>query len=263
MGRDTEQNVALIAFVAALLTHVGIGYGLSSLPPLSSSPPSVVEVDVRKVPPPEPPKITPPEPPKITPPEPKKVVMKQKILPPPVTPPPTPPPNATPPKEPPKEPVKPVFGVNMDSTTEGDSSFAVPVGNSTMIRPEDSAKHTGKVAQLPASTAPTGKAEYKPVSELFIKSLPDIDADACGRTISYPSEAEQLGIEGDVKLRVALDELGHVHDIKVLSGLGHGLDEAAKFALTHRCKFTPARATDGKAVPYVIPAYVFHFEIPR
>ena len=69
-----------------------------------------------------------------------------------------------------------------------------------------------------------------------------------GDTIQYPAEAEQLGIEGDVKLRVELDERGKVHGIKVTSGLGHGLDQAAVFALTHRCKFTPAIATDGKPV---------------
>ena len=54
-----------------------------------------------------------------------------------------------------------------------------------------------------------------------------------------------------------------MHDIKVLSGLGHGLDQAAMYALKNRCRFTPAIATDGKAVPYVIPSYTFHFEIPR
>ncbi len=264
MGRKTEENVALVAFVAALLLHVGVGFGLSRLPPLPTSKPSIVEVDVRKNLP-EPAKITPPEPPKPPEPEPPrpKVVMKQKIAPPPI-PPPTPPPNATPPKEPPKEEVKPVFGVKMESTTEGDSSFSVPVGNTTMIDPSKSAPHTGKaVAPLPSAPAPGGKADYKPVSELYIKSMPDIDSDACGKTITYPAEAEQLGIEGDVKLKVALDEKGHVHDIKVISGLGHGLDEAAMFALRHRCKFSPAVATDGKPVPYVIPAYVFHFEIPR
>jgi len=177
-------------------------------------------------------------------------------------PPPTPPPpNAKPPPEPPKEPPKPVFGVTMSSTTEGDSSMAVPVGNTTMIDPAKSGK--GPAVPLPAAPPPPPKPSYQPVSELYIKKMPDIDSDACGRTIQYPAEAEQLGVEGDVKLRVELDDKGHVHGIKVLSGLGHGLDQAAVYALTHRCKFTPAIATDGKPVAYVIPSYVFHFEIPR
>ena len=81
--------------------------------------------------------------------------------------------------------------------------------------------------------------------------------------VPYPDEAAQLGIEGTVRLRIELDERGHVHDIKVLSGLGHGLDRAALYALKYKCKFSPAIATDGKAVPYVIQEYKFNFELPK
>ncbi len=80
-----------------------------------------------------------------------------------------------------------------------------------------------------------------------------------------PPKRKQLGVEGSVKLRVELDDKGHVHNVKVLSGLGHGLDQAAVYALTHKaaCKFTAAVGTDGKPVAYVIPSYTFNFEIPR
>ncbi|HEY2745693.1 MAG TPA: energy transducer TonB [Polyangia bacterium] len=239
-----------VALVAALAAHAGIAYGLAHIPERPPHRPSWVEMDVRKrVPPPPPQKIDVPPPPKVIP---------KKVKAPPPTP---PPPNAKPPPEPPKEPPKPVFGVTMSSTTEGDSAMAVPVGNTTMIDPAKSGH--GPVVPLPAAPPPPPKPSYQPVSELYIKTMPDIDADACGRTIQYPAEAEQLGVEGDVKLRVELDDKGHVHGIKVLSGLGHGLDQAAMYALTHKCKFSPAIATDGKAVSYVIPSYVFHFEIPR
>jgi periplasmic protein TonB len=252
------SRIDLIATVSALALHAGVAYGLAKMPIRERPKSSVVEVDVRKAP--EVPKLTPPEPPKPPEPEPpRKVVMKQKLAPPPVT---TPPPNTTP-KDPPPDPPKPVFGVSESSVTDSDSSFSVPMGNTTMIDPSKSAKHTGPVAPLPAGPVGPARSEYKPVSELYIKSMPDIDSDACGRTIQYPPEAEQLGIEGDVKLRVSLDEKGHVHDVKVLSGLGHGLDQVAVNALKHKCRFTPAIATDGKPVAYVIPSYVFHFEIPR
>src|SRR5262249_32488229 len=98
---------------------------------------------------------------------------------------------------------------------------------------------------------------------LSIKTMPDVDTDACGRTINYPQEAAALGIEGDVRLRVSRDATGRVAGIKVLSGPGHGLEREAIDALTHKCKFTPAVAKDGRAVPFVIDPYVFHFEIPR
>jgi TonB family protein len=130
-----------------------------------------------------------------------------------------------------------------------------------MIDPAKSGK--GPAVPLPAAPAGPPKPEYKPVSELYIKSMPEIDSDACGRTVVYPAEAEQLGIEGTVHLRIELDDKGHVHGIKVTSGLGHGLDEAAKFALTHRCKFSPAVGTDGKPVSFVINDYRFNFEIPH
>ena len=242
----------LVAVVAALAAHAGIAYGLAHVPAEAQHRPSWVEMEVRHRVPPPPPKV------EVPPPPPERKAIPKKVKEPPPTP---PPPNAKPPPEPPKEPPKPVFGVTMSSTTEGDSSMAVPVGNTTMIDPAKSGK--GPVVPLPAAPPPPPKPSYQPVSELYIKKMPEIDSDACGRTIQYPAEAEQLGVEGDVKLRVELDDKGHVHGIKVLSGLGHGLDQAAVYALTHRCKFTPAIATDGKPVAYVIPSYVFHFEIPR
>ncbi|MGZ3443318.1 MAG: energy transducer TonB [Polyangia bacterium] len=244
----------LVAVVVALAAHAGIAYGLAHVRERPTHRPEWVEVEMRKHVPPPPPKIEMPPPPE--PPKPKVIPKKVKI-----ETPVAPPPNAKPPEEPPKEPPKPVFGVTMSSTTEGDSSIAVPVGNTTMIDPKKSGH--GPVVPLPAAPPPQGPPEYKPVSELYIKKMPEIDSDACGRSIQYPAEAEQLSIEGDVKLRVELDDKGKVHGIKVTSGLGHGLDQAAVWALTHKCKFSPAIATDGKAVSYVIPNYVFHFEIPR
>jgi len=65
-------------------------------------------------------------------------------------------------------------------------------------------------------------------------------------------------------MRVELDDKGQVHGIKVLAGLGHGLDQAAVWALPHKreCKFSPAYGTDGKPAAFVL-TYTFNFEIPR
>jgi TonB family protein len=152
----------------------------------------------------------------------------------------------------------------MESTTTGDSSVSVPVGNTTMIDPKKSAPHNSAPAPLPAALPPP-KPVYQPVSDLYIKKMPEIDDDGCGRSVRYTREAEELGIEGTVKLRISLDERGHIHDIKVIQGLGHGLDEAVvrAFKSMRECKFSPAFANDGKPVPYVIPTYTFHFELPR
>ncbi len=242
-----------ISGLGALALHGAIAWLMLVLPAPRPPGASTVEFEVKHPPPPPVQKITEPEPPKE--PE-RKVLPKVK----PVPPPDSPPPNKTP-KEPPKE-VRPVFGVSMESTTEGDSNVSVPVGNTTMIDPSKSGKREGAPSPLPAGQ-PGAKAEYKPVADIYIKTLPEIDGEACARTVTYPAEAEQLGIEGEVKLRVALDELGKVRDIKLLAGLGHGLDQAAMNALRYKCKFRPAVGTDGKAVAYVIQTYTWTFELPR
>lgn len=253
------------SFVFALVAHVGVGVFLTLMPPPAPAGPKTVEFEVKKSePPPEPPKLTPPEPPK--PPEPpppeRKVIPKLKQAPPPDAP---PPPNQQPPKEPPKNPVQPVFGVTMDSVVEGDSGIAVPVGNTTMMDPKKSRIATGPVQPLAAAPPPVAKPSYAPVSDLYVKTLPEIDGEACGNSVKYPDEALRAGIEGTVTLRIELDESGKVHGIRVLKGLGHGLDEYATQTMKTRpeCRFKPAVATDGKAVPYVIRNYAFRFELPR
>ncbi len=250
------RRIDIFAGLGALVLHAGVALAMLSVRPPPPRHASEVEFEVKKNIPPPPPKITEPEPP---PKEPEPKVVKVEKTPPP----PTPVPNREPPKEPPKE-VKPVFGVNMDSTTDDPNAVAVPVGNTTMIKPEDSGK------DLHAEPLPKGKPGgdptpqvYKPVADIYVKTLPEIDGEACARTVTYPPEAEQAGIEGEIKLRVSLDEHGKVHDIKVLSGLGHGLDQAAMNALRYRCKFKPAVDTTGKAVAYVIQTYTWTFELPR
>ncbi len=249
-----------VSALVALLAHFGLGVFLTLMPPPPPVGPKTVEFEVKKSEPPEAPKLTPPEPPKVEPPPEKKVIPKLKNEPKPEAP---PPPNREPPKEPPKQPVTPIFGVTMDSTV-GDSSFSVPVGNTTMIDPKKSRIATGPVEPLQAAPPPA-KPSYAPVSDLYVKTLPEIDGEACGNSVKYPEEALRDGIEGTVTLRIELDETGKVHGIRVLKGVGHGLDEYAEQLIRKRpeCRFKPAIATDGKAVPYVIRNYAFRFELPR
>jgi protein TonB len=243
------------ATAVALAAHALVGWAILRAPPPAARRRPVIEVELHApraapspAPPIAPPPIAPPAPP---PPPPHHLPVRLALAPP------APPsPAGAPPSA---EPVRPVFGVTMDSTTAGDAAVAVPIGNTTALDPAASAPHRGSVRPLPPGdgTGPgTGGA-------LSIATLPDVDTEACGRTVSYPAEAERAGIEGAVKLRVALDERGQVVEVKVLEGLGHGLDEAAVEALRHRCRFTPAITSGGHPVPFVIDPYVFHFEIPR
>jgi TonB family protein len=55
----------------------------------------------------------------------------------------------------------------------------------------------------------------------------------------YTPEARQLRLEGEVSLQVVFQADGTIHVVKVLRGLGHGLDEAAVQA-ANRVRFKPA-----------------------
>jgi TonB family protein len=55
----------------------------------------------------------------------------------------------------------------------------------------------------------------------------------------YTSEAKQLKIEGDVTLEVRFTASGQVQVLRVINGLGHGLDQQAMLA-AQRIRFKPA-----------------------
>lgn len=55
----------------------------------------------------------------------------------------------------------------------------------------------------------------------------------------YTEEARRRGVEGDVVMEIVVRRDGSVGDVRVLQGLGHGLDERA-VAAVRRWKFSPA-----------------------
>ena len=261
MNRDT------VAIVAAITVHAVLGVALAMTPKRPPGPPKVISVDVRKnvVAPPElppPPKLEPPkpEPPKPPKPEPQKIKR-------PPEPAKAPPPNETkpPPKEPPKEPPKPVFGVSMSSTTEGDSDFVVPVGNTTVADPKKGGKKGDDIPAMPA--APRAAPEFVPASPLDVSSDPEVDSDPFN-DVPYPDgEAKNLGIEGATVLRIEVDESGRVHGVRVVRGVGGGdagvaLDKLAA-RVANKLRFKPARDKSGKPVAFVITNYRVNWEIVR
>jgi protein TonB len=153
---------------------------------------------------------------------------------------------------------KPVFAVSMSSTTEVAAGVPASAG-------AGAPRPAGAAAGRAGGTAPAGDGDgaYQPALESDVATMPEIDTDACGKTIAYPDEAAQAGIEGDVRLRVSLTPEGRVYAVHVLAGLGHGLDRAAAEALKHRCRFSPAIGKGGKPVAFVIQSYTFHFQLPR
>jgi TonB family protein len=75
---------------------------------------------------------------------------------------------------------------------------------------------------------------YKPMELLFVPKP------------QYTDEARAKKVEGDVVIQVTFSAAGDVRVIKVVQGLGYGLDEAAESA-ARQIRFTPAQK-DGQAV---------------
>jgi TonB family protein len=77
---------------------------------------------------------------------------------------------------------------------------------------------------------------------------------------NYPPEARQLGVEGQIRVRLVVDERGKVTTTKLLNKLGHGLDELA-LDRAKKLEFHPAVDTDDRPVSSVV-VWTFTFTLP-
>src|SRR4029078_4765593 len=127
-------------------------------------------------------------------------------------PPPVPPPPSDDP--PPKADDPPAtLGVSVKPTTSGESSVAVPVGQTLMTKPAP--KH--KEAPLPSGD---GTGGVVPVADIYISKQAEPIWVPGGEDI-YPPEPKRLGIEGVVRLKVGIDETGRLARVKLLETGGH------------------------------------------
>jgi TonB family protein len=103
-------------------------------------------------------------------------------------------------------------------------------------------------ADVAAASAPKTK-----VAETAVKTLP-AEITFKPRPV-YTEEGRQLKIEGEVLLDVVFSANGQIHIVKVVRGLGHGLDESAIHA-AEKIQFKPAlrdgRPADFEAVLHVV-----------
>jgi protein TonB len=239
----------LVAAAASLVAHVALAHGLAQLPRQPDPMPEErVEIRVEERPPAEPAKEPEAEPPKAPPPEPKQqepkpvVHERPRAVAPAVQ---AEVPHDTPPAE--HAPVAsettdtPVFGVNMESTSSAGGT-EVPVGNTLHGQPG--------VAVAPTSVKPLAA----PVAAYEATKMPLPQGQCFGK---YTEEARAAGDEGTVVLDLTVGDDGRAREIDVVTGLPHGLTEAAIAAL-HACRFSPGEK-DGHPVAVRIRGFKIRF----
>ena len=118
-----------------------------------------------------------------------------------------------------------------------------PGGNGTV---KGAVKSSGFSDTVVASAAPKNETPAAPKStqvEVLSKPKP-----------VYTAEARELRIEGQVAVEVQFGAAGAVRVLRVLKGLGHGLDEAAQQAAA-QIQFRPA-TRDGAAIDSTARVYI-------
>jgi protein TonB len=242
----------LICAVLSIGGHLALARGLGHLPRHADSAKRIISLRVVSPPPPAP---EPPPEPTTTPqpPMPKPAVAHVRTH---VHTPPTAqeiPRQETPPPERPAAPNEgaagPIFGVSMESTSQAGTGPAMKVGHTgggPVDGPGDDGDARGGHKGLAA-----------PVAAYEVTTLPEPQGRCEGQ---YTEEALRAGIEGTVILDVVISETGHVRDVRVVSGLPHGLNEAA-IAAVKRCHFSIG-LKDGKPVPVRLPPYKIRFILP-
>lgn len=143
----------------------------------------------------------------------------------------------------------PVFGITMESTSQAGSGPSMAVGHTggaAAAGDDDDDGHGGRKG---------GPAAPVPAYEVTTMPLPQGRCEG-----KYTPEALHAAIEGTVILNVIVGETGRVREVRVVSGLGHGLTEAA-VAAVKGCRFSPGEK-DGRAVPVLIPGYKIRFLLP-
>ena len=186
------------------------------------------------VPPPKPPVPRKPDPERVTPPPPPVVQATPK----PVDPPPPPPrPEVTP------QVVAPVVTASSDPRDRAGIPTESPSDTASQGSGTGGGAGTGQGTGLgegtgsgigPGSGGGTGGGPYRPGSGI---TAPQIVREV---KPDYTEDARRRGIEGDVVLEIVVRSDGSVGDVKVVQGLGGGLDRRAVDAV-RQWKFSPAK----------------------
>jgi periplasmic protein TonB len=229
-GRRFSLLAGFVALSLAMHALLILVAARARLPDLRYPRPSelvVVEVAEAREPTPEPPASAAPRPP-----PPRRVATHRPL------PRDTPPPNDTPPEPVPGPPAPVVVGLTLRSTTVA-GTVAVPIGNTLMGNPGGSASAPGDVAPL-----------------YLVDTQPELLEEV---KIPYPAEARRLLVAGSVVVRLTIDADGRVVRVSVVSGPGHGLNEAAVDALKN-FRFRPATRGGKPTATQIVYTYTFSLQ---
>jgi periplasmic protein TonB len=264
--RRTEST----AFAATMLIHAALLaalYVAGLLVGPRQLGPEYVEMEIVELPPPP----TPPPPPVPEPePEPE----------PEATPPPTPPPpsrvqpRVQPRVQAPPTPVPPAPGpvtssdapapvVRLDGIAPGGiGAVPVAVGTPTGRKVGRGGTGTNTTGGGDGEPGATGAPVVAPVSIASIKQRAQpLNADIIDTRGMYTPDARRLAVEGQIKVRLVVDESGRVVQRRLLTKLGHGLDEAA-MEKAQELRFEPAIDTNDRPVQSVV-IWTFTFVMPE
>lgn len=217
-------RTAFIAF--SLVAHLAAAIGIDGIEAKKARTATAIEIaDVKK-----PAKKEPPPPAKVEPPRKPEPPSRERRAAAPK------PAEAPPPEAPPPAAAAPIadmpdFGVALSGGVDG-TGIALPAGNGLGGDPRPNA--APKPAAAKKLTPVANAVAADPCEEGPAKPKP--------RSVPQPlgtEAARAAGVEGKVRVQLTVDETGHVVDVKLLQGLGYGLDEAA-LAAARRAEFEPA-----------------------
>jgi protein TonB len=271
-GRAQDRGAIAVSLAAALLVHGALAGGLGAAEHFgwnrTAHKAEVVEMVIVAKPPPPPP---PPEVPKVEEPPPPPPVaapvrapapVPTKLTPRPPTPPKPPLPEAPPPAPGPEvdDPAAPEIKLDIPASAQG--TMTAPQGTSATGVPGGKRGGTGhgRGGGGPPDADGSGP-RVASIASVKTPPAPDGDFDKVLLGKDYPADAKRLGIEGQVQVRLLVDDQGQVAQTRLLKGLGYGLDERA-VALARKIRFKPAIDTNDAPVAMWI-TWSFNFELPE
>jgi protein TonB len=245
-----------VAIVGAIIGHLLLVLFLSlDLPTrlgcnVLAGEPELIEFEVAEIDEPKPEEPEPEEPEPEPEPEVQPEIKKEE-------PPPKPKPKKVEQPQPEPNP-EPAPAKRWDLSSTGTGNVIVPQGTGGEYggtgKPDSKGKGPAKPAGDPKGEA-QGTAPWQPRSELYIKNMPD---PVKVPKIDCPATA-QLGVQGDVILKVQVARDGKIRGVKIIKGIGHGCDEVAVKALK-QARFKPAIATNGQPVDFEL-RYEYAFTV--